>query len=405
MFATCHVNKVNQKIKVFGLLLFISLLFGCVVTQRNPVPKQYVDKAQIQKFETVRAYGHKPSAYFQQDLEHSITRYLSIHGNKQGINILSLSGGGSDGAFGAGILNGWSQSGTRPDFYMVTGISTGSLIAPFAFVGSHYDKELKQAFTTISQKDVYENTFITSLLTARDAFTNTKPLAKLIAKYITPEFLAKVAKAHRRGKRLYVGTTNIDYHKLIIWNMGEIATRGSKEALFLFRKILLASAAIPVAFPPVKFPVRVNGEIYDELHVDGGITTEVFLYGLTMDLSKAMNQVPGAKRITKSIYVIRNSKIFQAYKPVKQSLLSIGKKAVLGLTDSQGAGDLFRIYLLAQKDGINYNLLYIPNKYKPSSEEPFDKAEMNKLFDFGVKLGKSGCCWQHYPPLYKSRIL
>ncbi|AEI36488.1 patatin-like phospholipase family protein [Francisella salina] len=381
---------------IFLILLTLTLT-NCSVN-RNPVPKEYAQKANIKGYETVRAHGYGKNQYFQKDLEQSLVKYLSSQGSNPKIDILALSGGGSDGAFSAGIVNGWTQSGKRPEFYLVTGISTGALVAPFAFLGEKYDQRLKEAFTTISAKDVFEINVTDAILGNSSSLASTEPLKKLIEKYLTEEVLMDIIKAHNQGRRLYIGTTNLDNQRVNIWNIGEIAIQPDKEkSLALIRKILLASASIPVAFPPVRFDVKVDDNDYDELHVDGGMMTEVFLYGFSVDFSEALNKIDYHKKIDKSLYIIRNSKIHKDYVPVDQSFLSIGTKALFTLTTSQGIGDLFRIYYLSVKDGFKYNFTYIPYSYNPVSQEPFDNLEMNQLFELGYKMGESQNYWKSSP--------
>ena len=169
---------------------------------------------------------------------------------------LALSGGGQDGAFGAGILCGWTEAGTRPQFKLVTGISTGALMAPFAFLGPAYDHVLKEAYTTISDKDVYKAhkplAILLSLVNIKPlpALTENKPMEELVARLVDDKVLAEVAREHRKGRRLLIGTTQMDAQRLVIWNMGAIANSGNPQALALFRKIMVASASIPAFFPP-----------------------------------------------------------------------------------------------------------------------------------------------------------
>ena len=228
---------------------------------------------------------------------------------------LLLSGGGDNGAFGAGFLKGWTESGSRPPFKIVTGISAGALIAPFAFVGPEYDAALEEAWTTISSRDVMrKNAF------PREALTRTDPLARLIAEWGDEALLVEVANAYSTGSRLYIGTV-LDHQQMAVWNMGKIAEIGSPEALNLFRKVLLASASIPVVLPPVLIDVEVDGERYDEMHVDGGTEAQFFLMGATIDFlgaeraSELRDAPPEA-----AIYIIRNGKIRPEPAQVKRGI-------------------------------------------------------------------------------------
>src|SRR5947207_2010869 len=157
---------------------------------------------------------------------------------------LALSTGGGDGAFGAGLLNGWSESGKRPEFSVVTGVSTGSLMAPFAFIGSSRDDGLKRAYTEYNAGDIFED------VKTAESLVDTWPLKRLIAKEVTPELLAQIAEGYRGGRRLFVATTNLDAQRGVLWNMGAIAAKGDEAALKLFRDILGESTAIPALFSP-----------------------------------------------------------------------------------------------------------------------------------------------------------
>ena len=191
-------------------------------------------------------------------------------------NYLALSGGSDNGAFGAGLLSGWADNGTRPSFKLVTGISTGALIAPFAFLGPAYDQQLRTIYTGIGPGDVYERR---SVLTAvfSDALADTDPLYRLISRYANQDMFAAIAREYAKGRLLLIGTTNLDVQRPVLWNIGAIAASGKPGALDLFRKILLASASIPGVFPPVLIGVESGGQHYQEMHVDGGASAQVFV--------------------------------------------------------------------------------------------------------------------------------
>ena len=198
-------------------------------------------------------------------------------------NYLSISGGGADGAFGAGLLKGWSESGTRPEFWAVTGISTGALIAPFAFIGSDYDDELESLYTTLSTSDLVKKRSLIAGLTS-DAFGDTAPMREVLQKHIDAEMIEEIAQEYARGRRLLIGTTNLDAKRPVIWNIGAIAAVGTDESAQLIRDVILASASIPGMFPPVRITARIGDEEYDELHVDGGVSSQVFLYPAQVNL-------------------------------------------------------------------------------------------------------------------------
>ena len=311
------------------------------------------------------------------------------------VYFLAISGGSDNGAFGAGLINGWTAAGNRPEFKIVTGVSTGALIAPLAFLGPDYDDELKEAFTTISKKDIYEERgFLAALFD--DGLVDSRPLLGLISRFVTPELLSRVAAEYAKGRLLLVGTSDLDNRQPVIWNMTAIAASGDPGALDLFRKVLLASASVPGVFPPVMFNVEANGTKYQEMHVDGGAMAQVFLYPAYLSLSELSEEAKAERERT--LFLIRNASFTTDWASVERKTLDIAERAVSSLISSQGQGDLYRIYLIAQRDGIDYNLAYIDKDFDAPHLEEFDTAYMQKLFDYGYRLAKPGYPWRKYPP-------
>ena len=237
---------------------------------------------------------------------------------------LAVSGGGENGAFGAGLLVGWTAAGTRPDFKLVTGISTGALIAPFAFLGPAYDPQLRAIYTQISPKDILEKRWIVSGLLG-DALATNAPLYRTIQRYVTPTLLQAIATQYERGRLLLIATTDLDAGRPVIWNIGKIAASNQPGALELVRKILLASAAIPVAFPPVMIDVDADGQHYEEMNVDGGASAQVFVYPPGIQLTKH-----GPKRL-RHLYVIRNARLDAQWADVNRQTLSIAQRSISSL--------------------------------------------------------------------------
>jgi len=310
--------------------------------------------------------------------------------------LLAISGGGDNGAFGAGLLNGWSAAGTRPVFKAVTGVSTGALIAPFAFLGEKYDPVLKEVYTRISPKDIATERGVLAAITL-DAMADNRPLWALISKHVNEDLLKAVAAEHQKGRILLVGTTNLDARQPVVWNMGVIAASGSPQALDLFRSILLASAAIPGAFPPSMIRVEVDGKEYDEMHVDGGASAQVFMYPPA--LKRAAESAGETMQRTAAVYVIRNSSLAASWEPVERRTIGIAGKAIDSLIYTQGFGDLFRIYLTTQRDGLDFNLAFIGADFSyRGKKQPFETAYMNALYDYAFALGRNGYQWRHQPP-------
>ena len=273
-----------------AIAVLVLLSQGCALLQvRHPLPEYLLDQAQIENLPGVRAWGDVSSESLEQSAKESMKQEMAAnHGRLEPeANFLALSGGGGDGAFGAGILCGWTEAGTRPRFKLVTGISTGALIAPFAFLGPEYDAKLKELYTTISDQDIYTGYGLVKLVLSlgiSEGVASTEPLARLLERFIDENMLQAIAAQHNQGRRLLVGTTQLDAQRLVIWNMGAIAASHHPDALRLFRQVLRASFSVPVAFNPVYIKVKAAGQDYDEMHVDGGVKVQVMLYGDALNL-------------------------------------------------------------------------------------------------------------------------
>jgi len=366
------------------------------------VPEPQVENAKVGGYSRIRFWGDEApdeiSTMIAEKNEQSKSRFQAkrkkSRNGKLNLAFISISGGGANGAFGAGLLNGWTKKGDRPEFEGVTGISTGALSAPYAFLGSAYDNRLKDVYTTISTKDVLVVKGISGVLGGTSAADST-PLYNLISKHVTPSLLVKIAAEHAKGRRLWIGTTNLEAGRPVIWDMGEIASSGRPDSLTLFRKIMLASASIPGAFPPVTIKVNVDGVNYQEIHVDGGTTNQAFIY--PGQLSIKTYSKAGIAKAERRIYVIRNGKVRPEWKKVKGQTLSIASRAVDTLLTSQGDSDMYKIFAITKRDGFDFNLTYIPLDFVVPINEPFDKAYMNKLYDLAYTRGVNGIKWQKNP--------
>jgi hypothetical protein len=324
--------------------------------------------------------------------------YLAAIGHKgplPPVHALAISGGGENGAFGAGLLVGWTAAGTRPTFKMVTGISTGALTAPFAFLGPAYDDKLRAVYTTISVKDVLESRGIYGAL-FQDAMADNAPLRATVARYFDQAMLDAIGEEDKKGRILLIGTTNLDAMRPVIWSIGAIANSGQPDRLKLVQDILVASAAIPGAFPPMMFDVQAGGKTYQEMHVDGGATAQVFVYPPSLNLS-ARDKASGFTR-ERYLYVIRNARLDPNWAQVERSTMSIAGRAITSLIQTQGLGDLYRIYLTSKRDGIDFNMAYIPGTFTTKLEEPFDRSYMNELFQLGYDMAVKGYPWEKAPP-------
>jgi hypothetical protein len=312
------------------------------------------------------------------------------------LELLAISGGGDKGAFGAGLLTGWTAAGSRPTFKAVTGVSTGALIAPFAFLGPEYDSVLEEVYTTIAPDDVARARSVIAAI-ENDGMADNAPLWALISKHVDERLLAAVAAEHEKGRILLIGTTDLDARQPVVWNMGNIAASGASDALELFRSILLASAAIPGAFPPTLVTVEVDGKQYHEMHVDGGASAQVFLYPPSMTQVAARLGEGMVRR--GNVYVIRNAALAPTWAPVARRTIDIAARAIDSLITTQGFGDLYRIYATTQQDGLDFNLAYIGEDFVyENKQEQFETAFMKSLYDYGFNLGRAGYRWHKMPP-------
>ncbi|MEM8605807.1 MAG: patatin-like phospholipase family protein [Myxococcota bacterium] len=394
-------SRVGIKRSVLGACSSLALLVACAhVPERKPLPEDGVEEATVFGIPRVRAWGDAPPPWDHLWLEESDEelqeRYSGVYGKPH--TYLAISGGGADGAFAAGLLLGWTAAGDRPEFTVVTGISAGALVAPFAFLGSEYDEVLRSVAVDLENDDVFERRRLLKAIRT-DAFATTEPLEALIANYVDETLMEQIAKEHRKGRVLNVGTTNLDSLRPVIWSLGEIADSGHPKALELIRLILLASASMPAAFTPVMIPVEYDGEMYDELHVDGGTASQVFLYPAGVDLHAVQKRlhVPGRSKV----YVIRNARLDPRYEAVDNRLVPISGRSISSVVRTQGIGDLYRIFLETCRDGLDFHLAYIPASFVEESESEFDPAYMTKLFDTTYATAKAGYPWERMPPELK----
>ena len=311
-------------------------------------------------------------------------------------NVLAISGGGDAGAFAAGILSGWTAHGDRPQFRVVTGTSVGALIAPFAFLGPEYDETIRSVAVSVSPGDIFDKRSTLAGL-ASDGMASSEPLARIVAKYVTAETLAAIAREYARGRVLQVATTDLDSGRQVVWNMGAIASSNAPGALDLFRKILIASASIPGAVSPVMLDVEVDGRRFQEMHVDGGVISQVFLY--PSQLLQQLTEITG-KPFTRELhtYVIRNGRLEPDWNNTRRRTLDIGGRAISSLVQVQGINDVHRLYQIARQDGADFKLAYIGADFVVPHTEEFDPVYMRKLFDYGQALGASGMAWHAAPP-------
>jgi hypothetical protein len=337
--------------------------------ERTPFTAENEDAAVIPGIPDARAWG---------DSETDFARILPQANGPW----LAISGGGSDGAYGGGVLAGWTESGTRPEFAVVTGVSIGSLVAPFAFLGPRYDDEIRKNFTTVGAADIFEDRM------TRDSLVDYWPLRELIEKRVTPKLLSEIAAEHARGRRLFVATTNLDAGRRMVWNMGAIAARADDKALKLFRDILLASSSIPGFFSPVAIEVEANGKKFHELHGDGTLTAPFFVVPETMLSARSTSRLPFSQ-----LYVLINSKLGPEFKMPDRNIPGVlGRSIGVALTAALRA-EVMLIYVGAQRHGIALRIAHVDPSFDYPSRGPFDGKYMQALYDVGVAAGKKGAAF------------
>ena len=384
-------------------LVVIAVLQACALERLPAVPENSTEAAVVPGIPDSRLW-----------LDHSLTAFIhvAVADNerernarlREGLSVdpmppiqfLAISGGGDDGAFGAGVLCGWTASGTRPQFKVVTGISAGALIAPFAFLGPAYDDVLREVATSLRPGGVFRaRGSIAGLL--RDGMASSDPLRRLVERYDTPQLLAEIAREYASGRALQIATTDLDAGRQVTWNMGAIASSTAPGALQLFRSIMVASTSIPGAVSPVMIDVEVGGKRYQEMHVDGGVITQLFAYPshALVELEKATG-----KPLNRSIrlYVIRNGRLDPEWSETPRRTVSIGGRAISALVQAEGVADVQRIFRTAVRDGADFNLAYIGADFHSAPHEMFDAAYMQSLFDYGYQLARDGAQWHKAPP-------
>jgi predicted acylesterase/phospholipase RssA len=373
---------------------------ACSTPSRKPaVPVDAQDRAAIVEFHGIRTWADKLDQPFLEELKAASAREIADRrGGAESTAVpvahyLAISGGGANGAYGAGVLCGWTETGTRPEFKVVTGISTGALTAPFAFLGPAHDETLRRVYTTLRTKDVVKERNILAGLIG-DALADYTPLKRLIAQVVDEQLLQAIAAEHHRGRILLIGTTNLDAQRGVVWNVTAIAASGHTQALRLVHQILLASSAIPAAFPPVMIDVEADGRRFQEMHVDGGALSQVFFYPPSVQLTSEKTGVDRARKV----YVVRNARLSPQWEEVERSTLKIASRAIDSLILTQGLGDLYRMYLTSMRDDVDFNLTYIPETFRDVPREPFDPVYTTALFEVGRAAVLNGSAWSKSPP-------
>ncbi len=407
-----------------ALLLFVHALglLGCAAEPvRHPLPAKRTDQAIVPGLPAdVRYWGDDPSAAFRD--------WLSLSEDENGVccaglmdrphDYLVISSGGVDGAFGAGLLVGWTAAGTRPEFQVVTGVSSGAMIAPFAFLGPAYDGSLRDIYSSFSSKDLVTRLGVLQAL-ASDSIMDPAPLRRLIDLYLGEDEIARIAAEGRKGRKLLIGTTNLNAGRPVVWDLTKIAGSGAPNARQVIGDLILASASIPGVFPPVRISVESGGVRYDEIHVDGGVTAQLFLGPAGVDWKRVTERFRVQGR--PQVYVIRNGRAYPtwtalrtrvspllensisalsrdpdgapAWEEVEPSFSSILMRSMESMLLTRGLNDAVQIFANSHGDDLGLNLARIPDDFTLGSTEFYDRAYMQGLFERGYEMAKDGYPW------------
>ncbi|MDD1536119.1 alpha/beta hydrolase [Bradyrhizobium sp. WBOS4] len=353
-------------------------LAACTSLPRTPYTAAEASTSRVLDIDGLRRYADDPVTKFSFDKDTSTATK----------SYLALSGGGADGAYGVGVLNGWTAARTRPTFSVVSGVSTGGLIAPFAFLGPRYDDTLKEVYTSGIAESLLNDPSIMRVLFGSGLFGNTR-LRELVARYVGPEILAQVARENAKGRKLLIATTDLDTQRTAIWDMGKIAAVGTPEALKLFRDVMAASASIPLVFPPIMIDAEGQGRKFQEMHVDGGVTAPVLTLPEAL-LFQGSRLLGNAKL---DIYILVNKKIERNFELVSNGTIDVASRSLSAITQSQTRSIIFSTYDFARRNRLGFHLSYIARDYPAPPSEGFDTAYMRALYQYGYEKAASGQAW------------
>lgn len=371
-----------------ALALALGLAACTATANREPFTAAHVERAAVPGFGDIRRFADATAAEFLSTSEARFQlRGLSA---RREVHILALSGGADDGAYGAGFLAGWTARGDRPVFDIVTGVSTGALIAPFAFLGPARDADLKRSYTEIDASDIFEIRGLAGLF--GDGLASTGPLREMVARFVDERMLAEIAAEHRKGRRLLALTTNLDAQRAVLWNLGAIAASGNPRALDLFRDVVVASASLPGIFPPVMIEAEVDGRRIREMHVDGGTTANTFAVPWNVARAAAARRLGAGQR--RSLHVILNGRIAPDFRVVPENTVSIGTRAMATVLRAHGEATLREIAELAADNRVAFRLTTIGPEFRAERSRPFQRDYMNALYAHGLERGRSGMAWR-----------
>ncbi|MCP1731016.1 putative patatin/cPLA2 family phospholipase [Bradyrhizobium japonicum] len=377
---TTAARAIRQAVLLCGLALALS---ACSSLPRMPYTAADAANSRVLDLDGLRRYADEPASKFK--LEKSDLAPIKTY--------LALSGGGADGAYGVGVLNGWTAAGNRPAFSVVSGVSTGGLIAPFAFLGPRYDDTLKEVYTSGIAESLLQDPSLMRVLFGSGLFGN-KRLRELVARYVGPDILSEVARENAKGRKLLIVTTDLDTQRTVIWDMGRIAAVGTPEALQLFRDVMAASASIPLVFPPIMIDAEGQGRRFQEMHVDGGVTAPV----LTLPDALLFRERGWPANGRMNIYILVNKKLEGNFELVSNSTIDVASRSISAITQAQTRSVILSTYDFARRNRLGFHLSYIERDYPAPETQGFDTAYMRALYQYGYDKAAAGQAWTAMPP-------
>jgi predicted acylesterase/phospholipase RssA len=362
--------------------LTAALLGGCASVPRTPFTESDEMSAVAIGAPNIRYWADATASTIQ-----GVARRAVVQKGRPFV-YLALSGGGGSGAFGAGVLNGWSESGTRPEFTIVSGVSTGALIAPFAFLGPDYDDKLRQIYTNGEAQRLIGQPNPLGALFGPGVYGRER-LRRLIERYLDDDLIRAIAREDQKGRRLLVVTTNLDAQRAVVWDMGAIATSGEPKAFALFRDVLAASASVPVVFAPQLINVEADDKVFQEMHADGTLSAPVY----TLPQAVLFGGKAIRRAVRPALYVIVNGRIDPGFAVVPDQAEAIAAQSFSTLNRVGTKAVLAETYDVAIREGLSFHLSYIGQDHPDSGGTGFETDAMRQLYDYGYEKARSGGFW------------
>ncbi|SHH31270.1 patatin-like phospholipase family protein [Ferrimonas marina] len=387
-------TKAGELWPLLWVLLWAWLLSGCAAPQRTPLPAGQpgfpLDMTDIRIWD-----GELEDPAFEARLQQRMAElgqdyFVDGRGQPRPLHHLALSGGGANGAYAAGILSAWSERGDRPQFDIITGVSTGAIIGIFAYLGQDYDQAMVDYYTTTSMEDLFSLRNPFRILSSK-SFFDTERFEQEVRETVNWEVMTRMAAVRASGRLLLIGTANLDNQRLAIWDLGRIAQVGTPQALTLLQDLVIASSSVPGAFPAKLLSVSSGGEQFDEMHVDGGVLRQVFLMPQWLNLHELAPDNPNR------VYVIRNGPMLPSYQATTITMTQIAARSMESLFMSQGNGDVEFIYHYALANEFEFRVAHIDTDFQVP-HPPMSLDYMQALFAYGQDKFRKGAVWETVPP-------